>query len=127
MNFENYECDGQLSLDDLYPKPCCGLTPWLHKSKCWMDGRTDIPQIWMMYYICPKCMDEPVDNLGWTIHARGSYEEAAAEAVKIWNHSRHEGHKKRMYDHVFIAVGEIEEWERLYGDAVDYMGRKKHE
>ena len=51
MSFENYECDGQLSFDDLYPKQCCGLNPWLHKTKCWMNGRDDLEQEWLMYYI----------------------------------------------------------------------------
>ena len=83
--FENYECEGQMSLDEIYPKPCCGLTPWLHKSKCWMDGREDIAQLWLMHYVCPKCLKSPVDKDGWIIRTRGTFEEAKAVALQKWN------------------------------------------
>lgn len=122
--FGNYECDGQMSLTDIYPESCCGVTPWLHKAKCWMDGRVDIPQLWMMYYICPICMKAPVDVCGWIIRSRGTFEEAKAKALENWNNPKiiHECHEREK---LHITIAEREEWEQLYGDKVDYMGRKK--
>ena len=85
MSFENYECDGQMSFLDLYPKECCGVKPWLHQTKCWMDGRDDIPQQWIMNYECPRCHKVPVGVDHWTIHSKGTFEEAAQKALEVWN------------------------------------------
>lgn len=128
-DFENYECEGQMSLDEMYPKPCCGLTPWLHKSKCWMDGREDIAQLWLMHYVCPKCLKAPVDKDGWIIRTRGTFEEAKAEALKKWNdpNIKKDCHLKETENQLRITIAEINEWEQLYGDKVDYVGRRKHE
>lgn len=126
MISDNYECEGQMSLMDLYPEQCCGVVPWLHKSRCWMDGREDTPQLWMMYYVCPICQKAPIDKDGWTIRSRGTFDDAAAEALKIWNdpNTKKDCHLKEAEQQLRITISEREEWERLYGDKVDYAGRK---
>ena len=83
MSFENYECDEQMSIFDLYPNQCCGVIPWLHQTKCWMDGRDDIPQRWIMYYQCPKCGKVPIESDHWTIRSSGTFKEAAQGALKV--------------------------------------------
>ena len=124
MSFENYECDGQLSFDDLYPKQCCGLNPWLHKTKCWIDGRDDLEQEWIMYYICPKCKKTAVDDFGWTIRSSGTYEQAKASALERWNDpkSRFDSHMFSEGEKLHIPYDEQAEFLRMYGDAAREMG-----
>lgn len=124
MSFENYECDGQLSFDDLYPKQCCGLNPWLHKTRCWMDGREDLEQEWLMYYICPKCKKTAVDAHGWTIRSGGTYEQAKASALETWNDpkSKFDSHMFSEGEKLRIPFDEQKEFLRTYGDAAREMG-----
>lgn len=124
--FDNYVCDGQMELDDIYPKTCCGLVPWLHKTRCcrWSE---DKPQKWMVYYICPKCYKRAVDETGWAIFSHGTFEEAKADALAIWNDPNIkkevcEVTKKQGFN-LQIALKEPEEWEQLYG--VDLQGSYK--
>lgn len=112
MSFENYECDGQMSLDDLYPNQCCGVKPWLHITKCWMDGRIDIPQRYVMYYICPKCKKHVVDEFDWTVRSSGTYEEAAWGACKVWNNPEA---KFKQDDRLYVAWHDREIFEKMYG------------
>lgn len=127
-DFDNYECDGQMEFADLYPKTCCGLIPWLEKSKCcrWND---DQPQKWLLNYICPKCFKRAVDDTGWPLEGHGTFEEAKAQALAFWNdpNNRHEVCEvaKELGISLHISLGEVEEWEKLYEVDLDgsYIGK----
>ena len=120
-DFENYECDNQLSLDDLYPKTCCGVVPWLRKTKVFMDGREE-EQLWIMHYICPLCKKVPVDNTGWTIRSKGTAEVAAAEALKVWNdpNIKHENRLYKPDEKLSVPWDRVEEFKEMYGESIDY-------
>ena len=127
-DFENYECDGQMELSDIYPKTCCGFVPWLEKTKCcrWNE---DAPQHWMLEYICPKCFKQAVDDTGWPLHGYGTFDEAKEQARAFWNDpkNRHEVCEvtKQCGIHLSISLEEPEEWEKLYGVDLDgkFIGR----
>lgn len=131
-NFENYECEGQMELFDIYPKTCCGLIPWLHKTKCcrWNE---DAPQHWMLNYICPKCFKRPVDETGWPIESYGTYEEAKEQARDVWNdpNIKHEvcevTKQFGIRLHIGFGLNEPEEWESIYGVSLNgsFIGRLK--
>ena len=122
--FENYECDGQITLDEYYnstfPKTCCGVTPWLAKTKCchWDNSK---PQTYMMYYICPKCMKTAVDDTGWIKYRNGTYEEASQKALADWNNpdATFEVKDFNANSYVHVSFDEYELWEKLYGQSYE--------
>ena len=121
---DNYGCDGQITLDEYmnsrYPKQCCGVTPWLHISKCCHWDNTK-PQTYQMYYICPKCMKTPVDNTGWIIYEHGTKEEAEAKALSTWNDSDTVFETKdfNRNSYVHVSFNEYDKWEQLYGQSYE--------
>lgn len=125
-DFENYECDGQMELFDIYPKSCCGVVPWLHKTKCYRPDE-EKPQAWQVYYICPKCYKRAVDSDGWAIYSRGSLEDAKQKAVAIWNDPQTVFEICNVAQEYGIRLsrgyGEFEEWAELYNvDMEDFVG-----
>lgn len=124
-DFENYECEGQIDLFDIYPKSCCGVVPWLHKTKCckWSD---DKPQKWLMYFICPKCYKRAVDNDGWPVRSHGTFEEAKANAIAVWNDSSTvfsiDEYTKEHGIRLSFGLGEREEWAKLYNMETGELG-----
>lgn len=121
-DFDNYECEGQMELFDIYLKSCCGVIPWLYKTKCcrWDESK---PQKWLMYYICPKCYKRPVDSTKWGIHSYGTFEEAKENARQVWNDPQTEFEVceviKEFGFHLSISENEPEEWEKLYGVSLE--------
>ena len=113
-DFENYVCEGQMSLFDIYPKPCCGVEPWLELSKCVRWDETQ-PQKYHANYICPVCFKEPVDLLGWPMFAYGELEEASAEALRVWNDSTIK--RKRISD-LHVPWHDVEKFKEKYGEKV---------
>ena len=124
--FENYECDGQITLEEYMeylssttPKKCCGVTPWLHKSKCchWDANK---PQMYMLHYVCPKCGKTAVDETGWIKYRHGTYEKASQKALEDWNNPETVFEIKEFNDpkngnYVMCSLDEREEFEKLYG------------
>ncbi len=121
--FENYECDGQISIDEYmnsnYPKQCCDVAPWLHKTKCcrWDESK---PQTYMMYYICPKCGKTVVDEIGWVKYRHGTNEKASRQALEDWNDPKSKFEVKEFNNPIYgnyinINCDEREKFERLYG------------
>jgi len=124
--FNNYECDGQITIDDWMaelnskePKRCCGVIPWLHKSRC-VQWDASKPRHYMMNYICPKCGKVAIDNIGWPITGYGIYEDAAKQALKAWNNPDavfeiKDYNDPKMGGHISIYLDEEDEWFELYG------------
>ncbi|MBR5636516.1 MAG: hypothetical protein IKW81_06265 [Pseudobutyrivibrio sp.] len=101
------------------PKQCCGVTPWLRKSRCcrWNEEN---PQMYLMYYICPKCGKTVVDETGWVKNRHGTYEEASQKALEDWNNPETVFEIKEFNDpkngnYVMCSLDEREEFEKLYG------------
>lgn len=126
---DNYECEGQMELTDWLkeldskePCKCCGVTPWLVKTKCchW-DNST--PQMYMMHYQCPKCLKVAADNTGWTIYSHGMYEDAAADALKAWNDPKAIFKVNEYPQYVHASFGEYEDFEKLYGISYEDYSR----
>lgn len=97
-------------------KPCeCGAIPELVESKCcrWNENS---PQKYLSVYICPKCLNAPHDNTGWTVEAWGTRDQAAKEAIKNWN-----TYPKKSYGIVpfdFTEVGRrLKEYDRQRNDS----------
>lgn len=125
-DFENYECDGQITLEEYMeylnsttPKKCCGVTPWLHTTKCchWDASK---PQNYMMYYICPMCGKTVIDEIGWIKYRHGTYEKASKQALEDWNNPKSRFEIKEFKDpkngnYVNCSSDEREEFEKLYG------------
>lgn len=146
---DNYVCDGQMDIFDFLqqeepevtesvsseeeykesvsepiaavsePKKCCGVTPWLKKSRC-VQWDSNKPRHYMMAYICPKCGKIAVDNTGWPRYGYGTFEDAAGQALEIWN-DKHAVFEIKDYNnplnnnYIQILYGEEDEWEKLYG------------
>ena len=75
--------DGQLTFE--FPKPCeCGTMPVLIETKCchWDEKK---PQKYLSFYICPNCLNAPVDDTGWTVEAHDERYKAKVKAVFNWN------------------------------------------
>lgn len=126
MISDNYKCDGQITLFDIYPNECCGVVPWLHKTKCYMGGIEQTQQ-WMAYLVCPKCFKRAIDKDGWTIYSHGTIEEARQKAITIWNDpaTAFDISKidKEQGIHLSISNGDFEEWSKLYNvDMSDFDG-----
>lgn len=136
--FDNYECEGQLSIFDIdppkndpeQPQKCCGVIPWLCVTKCchWDANK---PQTYKMYYRCPKCNKVPADNTGWTDSAHGTYDKAKAKALTTWNNPiatrciEAEG-----CDYIQIGVFDEEAhelWRQLYNEEYDDYYKRKVE
>ena len=103
------------------PKKCCGVTPWLDRSKC-VQWDANKPQHYMMRYICPKCGKMAVDNIGWPIRGYGVYEDAAQQALMAWNSPDAVFEIKDYYDpkkggYITINLDEEAEWFNLYGQS----------
>lgn len=107
--FDNYECDNQLSLFDIAPKPCCGISPWLHITKCFHTN-SETEQTFQMYYICPRCLKVPTDGTEWTARSYGSYKKAAADALNNWNNPK----GTKFNDDLSIFCTEMEKFENQY-------------
>ena len=130
MKFDDYECENQITLNDWVteleskePKKCCGVTPWLHKSKC-VQWDVSKPQHYLMHYICPKCGKVAVDNIRWPIRGHGIYEDAAKQALSAWNRPDavfeiKDFNNPKNGEYINIFLDEKEEWFKLYGQTYD--------
>lgn len=124
----DYICDGQMSIDewlnDTFPKQCCGVTPWLHKTKCckWDPAK---PQEYTMYYVCPICLKAPVDETGWTKYRHGTYDKAKKQALADWNDPEAKFEAKEYLNYVHCSISDYEEWEKLYGIPYKEYCKKK--
>lgn len=89
-----------------------------------MDGREDLEQEWLMYYICPKCKKTAVDAHGWTIRSGGTYEQAKASALETWNDPKNkfDSHMFSEGEKLRIPFDEQKEFLRMYGEAAREMG-----
>lgn len=149
----NYVCDGQMDIFDYMqqleetvtetvtpeeeykesvsepiaavsePKKCCGVTPWLKKSRC-VQWDSNKPRHYMMAYICPKCGKIAVDNTGWPRYGYGTFEDAAGQALEIWNDKNavfeiKDYNNPKNNNYIQILYGEEDEWEKLYGQKYD--------
>jgi hypothetical protein len=115
--FDDYQCEGQITMDewfnDTFPKECCGVVPWLKKSRC-VQWNVSKPRHYKMNYICPKCGKIAVDETGWPREGYGTFEEAAMQALKVWNDPDavfeiKDYNDPKKYAHIEILYGEEEE------------------
>ena len=113
------ECDWEPQNDLNQPQKCCGVTPWLHTTKCchWDASK---PQNYMMYYICPMCGKTVIDEIGWVKYRHGTYDKASKQALEDWNNPKSRFEIKEFNDpkngnYPNISLDEREEWEKLYG------------
>ncbi|MBQ7429281.1 MAG: hypothetical protein IJV29_06400 [Butyrivibrio sp.] len=122
-----YECEGQITLDEYFnnsfPKMCCGVTPWLDKSRC-VQWDISKPRRYMMKYICPKCGKVAIDEIGWPITGYGTYEEASKQALEVWNNPNSTFEIKDYNDpkkggYINIYFDEEDDWFKLYGQTYE--------
>lgn len=119
-DFGNYECEGQMSLFDMYPKPCCGVVPWLELHKCYQPDTTK-PPCYRANYICPVCFKEPVDSIGWMLEGYGELEKAKQEALEYWNDPKN---KRKKISDLHVPWHDIERFKGQYGEKVIFEGGK---
>lgn len=117
------EIEGQLTLTELYPNTCCGLVPWLRYTAC-CKWHEDQKQEYLMYYICPNCFKEPCDSTGWIIRSKGSFEDAKAKALAVWNNPE-TTFKHDKDDCLHITSNRVEEFETKYGVKIPKWRIKK--
>ena len=100
------------------PKKCCGVIPWLKKNRC-VQWDACKPRYYKMAYICPKCGKVAVDNIGWPIEGYGIYEDAARQALTVWNNPdtvfEIKDYNNPKTNYVHVLYGEEDDWFNLYG------------
>lgn len=116
-DFENYECEGQISIFDIYPKQCCGVEPWLELSTC-VRWNPEKPLKFHANYICPVCLKQPIDEINWPIRSYGELAEATEEALRVWNDNKVKKIHKDYVEGIFLILDDIEKFKKKYGDKV---------
>lgn len=125
------ENDGQYTLTDYleqYPKECCGVVPWLVKTKCVRWDASHI-QSYIFYYQCPICNKVPCDGTEWILRAHGYYKDAQKKAIKYWNNPISTKHLPE-WEYIRLPIFDDESkalWARQYGESYENYYRRKLE